>query len=335
MLFRNFIYFLGYNRNYIIQKIRIKILKGEIIIKYILLYLGQNGNREYKLGILIMLVSIIWFVLTSVIVKFLSDLPLMEVIFFRSLPTMLVIPIILKNKKISFWGNNHFFLLFRCLLSTCNMAAYYYTIRVMTLADAVTIKQLSPFFIIILAKIFLKEKIISKQIYTFIFAFIGAILIIKPGLRLDIFPAIIGILGAMATAGSHVIVRHLRLTEHPLVIVNYFGFTTGLVALVIILWQGNFCIPNTVSLYILVLLGLTGLGGQVSITKAYQMVKVSTASFYLYLQIIFSVILGIIFFREVPDLFSVLGASVIIMSGYLNYKLNLKLSKKREIEILE
>lgn len=291
------------------------------MIKHRLLYLGKNGNREYKFGILIMLVATIGFASTAVTVKFLRDLPLMEVIFFRSFPSILIIPIILKKKKISFWGNNHLFLLTRCLFSIFNTTAYYFTIRVMLLADAVTIKQLGPFFMIILAKIFLQEKITSKQIYIFIFAFIGAILIIKPGLRLNILPVIIGILGAMATAASHVIVRHLRLTDHPLVIVNYFGFTTGLVALVIMLWQGNFCVPNTASKYILVLLGLTGLGGQIAITKAYQMVKISIASLYLYSQIIFSVILGIIFFREVPDLFSVLGSAAVIMSGYLNYKL--------------
>ena len=44
-------------------------------------------------------------------------------------------------------------------------------------------------------------------------------------------------------------------------------------------------------------------------------------SLYLYLQIIFGALLGVLFFKEIPDLFSIFGASLIIISGYLNYKL--------------
>jgi drug/metabolite transporter (DMT)-like permease len=45
--------------------------------------------------------------------------------------------------------------------------------------------------------------------------------------------------------------------------------------------------------------------------------------------IIFATLFGLIFFRELPDLLSVIGASLIIICGYLNYKLN----KKEEIEV--
>ena len=61
----------------------------------------------------------------------------------------------------------------------------------MTIADAISIKQLNPFIIITLANIFLKEKIIPKQIPVLILAFLGALLIsirliFKSKLALDI-----------------------------------------------------------------------------------------------------------------------------------------------------
>ena len=271
-----------------------------------------------------MIIASVCFSLMAVMVKFLGHLPLMEIIFFRNIPTMLVIPLILKNKKISFWGNNKPLLLLRSLLSSFSVITYFYTITIMILTDAVTIKQLSPFFIILLASIFLGEKIDFRKITIFILAFLGALLVVKPGFRLDIYPAVIALLGAISTAGSHVALRSLRLTDHPLVIINYFGYSIGLISLGILLWQGNFIIPDALSLFVLLLLGLVGLGAQFALTKAYQMAPTKLVSFYLYLQIIFGALLGVLFFKEIPDLFSIFGAFLIIIGGYLNYKLKIE-----------
>ena len=286
-----------------------------------MLNLEKNGEDNPNIGILMMIIATICFSLMAAMVKFLGHLPVMEIIFFRNLPTMLIIPLILKNKKISFWGNNKPLLLLRSLLSGFAAITYFYTIKVMILTDAVTIKQLSPFFIIFLASIFLGEKIDFRKITIFILAFLGALSVVKPGFRLDIFPAMIGIISAILTAGSHVAVRNLRLTDHPLVIVNYFGYIIGIISLGILLWQGNFIIPDALSLFVLLLLGLVGLGAQFTLTKAYQIAPTKLVSLYLYLQIIFGALLGILFFKEIPDLLSIFGAFLIIISGYLNYTL--------------
>lgn len=289
-----------------------------------MLSLEKNGEDESNMGILMMIIATICFSLIAAMVKYLGHLPVMEIIFFRNIPIMLIIPLILKNKKISFWGNNKPLLLLRSLLSGFAVIAYFYTITVMILTEAVTIKQLSPFFIIFLASIFLGEKIDFRKITFFILAFLGALLVVKPGFRLDIYPAVIALLGAISTAGSHVALRSLRLTDHPLVIVNYFGYSIGLISFGILLWQGNFIIPDALSLFILLLLGLAGLGGQFALTKAYQLAPTKLVSLYLYLQIIFGALLGVLFFKEIPDLLSMFGASLIIISGYLNYKLKIE-----------
>ena len=271
-----------------------------------------------------MIIATICFSLMAVMVKLLGHFPVMEIIFFRNLATMLITPLILKNKKIPFWGNNKPLLLSRSLLTGFAAVIYFYTIKVMILTDAVTIKQLSPFFTIFLASIFLGEKIGFKKIAIFNLAFLGALLVVKPGFRLDIFPAVLALLGAISTAGAHVATRSLRLTDHPLVIVNYFGYSVGLISLGILLWQGNFIIPDASSLFVLFLLGLAGLGGQFTLVRAYQMAPAKLVSLYLYLQIIFGALLGVFFFKEIPDLFTILGASLIIISGYLNYKVKIE-----------
>ena len=91
--------------------------------------------------------------------------------------------------------------------------------------------------------------------------------------------------------------------------------------------QGNFIFPDIFGLFILFLLGIFGLGAQIAMTKAYQFAPAKLVSLYLYLQIIFGAFLAILFFKEIPDIFSVLGASLIITSGYLNFKYTKKEEK--------
>jgi len=286
----------------------------------------SEEKREDKpsMGILMMIIATICFSLMAAMVKFLHHLPVMEIIFFRNIPTMLIVPLILKNKKIAFWGNNKPFLLLRSLLTGFAAVTYFYTITIMILTDAVTLKQLSPIFIILLASIFLREKIDFKKVIIFILAFLGALLVVRPGFHLDLYPTVIALLGAISTAGAHVATRSLRLTDHPLVIVNYFGYSIGLISFGILLWQGNFIVPDGLSFFVLLLMGLMGLGGQAALAKAYQMAPAKLVSFYLYLQIIFGALLGALFFKEIPDLFTIFGASLIIVSGYLNYKLKIE-----------
>ena len=184
--------------------------------------------------------------------------------------------------------------------------------------------RLSPFFIFFFSGIFLKEKLNLRQIPLLLLAFLGGLLVIKPGFRVEMFPAMIALLAAISIAVSHVNLRHLRLTDHYLVIINYFAYISGLVSLIILLLQKSFQVPSPSDLLILILIGLAALVARITVTKAYQMAKASLISLYTYSQIIFASLFGLLFFKEIPDLLSIIGASFIIISGYFNYRWKLK-----------
>ncbi len=253
-------------------------------------------------------------------VKQVRHLPLMEIMFFKNIPTMIIIPIVLKKMNIPLLGNNKPFILFGGFLGLTAELAKFYTFTVMLLADASTIHRLSPFFIFFLAGIFLKEKLSFRRIPFFMLAFLGGLLVIKPGLRVDMFPAIIALLAAISIAVVHVTLRHLRLTDHYLVITNYFGYIGGLVSLTILLLQKSFKVPDSSDLLILTLLGVVALIPRIAFIKAYQLAPASLLSLYTYSQIIFASVFGLLFFKEIPNILSIIGACFIIISGYLNYR---------------
>ena len=253
-------------------------------------------------------------------VKQLRHLPVVEIILFRNIPAMIIIPGMIKKVKVSPFGNNKPFLWLSGLVTVILMLAGFYAFTILPLTDAVTILNLSPFFTFFLAGIFLKEKLHLRQIPFFIFAFLGGLLVIKPGFRIDIFPAMIALLAAICVAVSHATLRHLRLTDHYLVIINYRIYINSTVNLIILILQKSFKMPSLSDLLILTLLGAVSLVAQITVTKAYQLAPASLVSLYTYSQIIFVSIFGLLFFKEIPDIFSLVGVSFIIISGYLNYR---------------
>lgn len=277
-------------------------------------------EQDFKFGIFMMIIASIFFSLSAALVKYMRHLPLMEITFFLNLPAMIITPILLKYKNIPFYGNNKPILLLRCFLGFFGMIGYYFTCTKMYLSDAIAIQQLAPFFIIILAGITLKEKVVFQQIPVLILAFLGALLVVKPGLRLEMLPAVIGILAAIFGAGAQISLRILRLKDKPLVIVNYRIYSAGLGALIILLFQHSFIIPDHRIWSILTLMGLVYLGAQIALTNAYRVAPASLVSMYFYSQIIFGTIYGLLIFRELPDLYSIFGSSLIIISGFINYK---------------
>jgi len=133
-----------------------------------------------------MLASSIGLSFMAVIIKYLGQFPLMEIVLFRRFPTIAILPIVLRKRNIFIYGNNKSFLLLRGFFGTIGMIATFYAYTAMPLTEAMAIQQLSPFFVIILSSIFLKEKLHVHQIPIFLLAFMGGLMVIKPGIRLEI-----------------------------------------------------------------------------------------------------------------------------------------------------
>jgi drug/metabolite transporter (DMT)-like permease len=279
-----------------------------------------DTKDNYKAGIFLIILSSLCFALIAAMVKQVGHLPVTEIILIRNIPIMIIIPGMIKKAKVSPFGNNKPILWFSGLVITIAMITGFYAYTMMPLTDAITIRNLSPFFTFFLAGIFLKEKLSLQQIPFFILAFLGGLLVIKPGFRIEIFPAIFALLSAIFIAASHTTLRHLRLTDHYLVIINYRTYINSLVNLTILILQKSFEIPSPSDLLILTLLGAVALVAQIAITKAYQLAPASLISLYNYSQIIFASLFALFFFKEIPDIFSIGGASFIIISGYLNYR---------------
>ena len=283
-----------------------------------------NSKDNLKSGIISMIIASLCLSLMSVMIKQLRHMPLMEIMFFQNVPSMIIIPFILNKMNLSPFGNNKSLLYFNGLISMSTQLTKYYTFTVMLLADATTIHRLSPFFVFFLSGIFLKEKLSFQRIPLLILAFLGGLLVIKPGFRVEMFPAMVALLAAILISVSHIKMRYLRLTDHYLVIANAMAYISSLISLIILLLQKSYYAPSPYELFILILIGCAALVAWVMLPRAYQLAKASLVSLYTYSQIIFASLFGLLFFKEIPDFLTITGAGLIILSGYFNYRLQVK-----------
>jgi len=267
-----------------------------------------------------MIIAAFFFALIAFIIKLLKNIPLMEIVLFRNIPSMIIIPIIiLMKKETPILGRNKPLLFLRGFLGALGVTAMFYTYTKMPITDSITIQRLSPFFIIIMSIIFLKEKYNLKQIPLILLAFIGALFVIKPGFRTDIFPAVLAIISAILMGTAHIIIRYLRLSDDYWVIINYYAYITGIMAIILLLWQGNFVIPGLWDLILLLILGFAAIGSQIGLTLAYRFAPANMVAPYLYTQIVFAAMLEFACLGVMSDLLSIIGSIIIIVSGILYF----------------
>lgn len=295
--------------------------KFYVRFKHFFINFRACNTKKTKFGIIMMILSSLFFSLNASIVKSLDDIPLIEIVFFRSLPTMVLLPIIIKKNRIFLLGNNKILILVRCFSGGLGMICFYYTFTVLLLSDAMILNQLVPFFVVVFSIIFLKEKITFRNILVLIFVLFGALLVIKPGFRFNQFPIIIAIIAAMSVAIGQITLRSMRYTENIFVIINYYAYTTGIVSLIVLIFTKSFIFPKNSDISLLIIMGIIGILGQITLNISYRMALASIVSLYWFFQIIFACTFGIIFFGEIPDILSMLGAVIIFISAYYNYKL--------------
>lgn len=253
----------------------------------------------------------------SLFVKAGAELSVWERVFARNLVSFVIaMAVILRSGKPSFGlRGNRRFLLLRGVLGVVGVTCFFFSIDNLLLADAVLLNKLSPFFVFLFASLFLSEKISRLHYGVLLLVFASAMLIIKPGFDYHLLPGLIGLLGAAAAGGAYTVVRFLAKREAPETIIFIFSLVTLLVTLPLMI--PTFRIPTLREGLILLATGVFASGGQFGLTFAYRFEKASTLSVFTYLHVLFAAILGYLFWKEVPDLLTLIGGTAIIFSSIL------------------
>ncbi|WP_299046222.1 DMT family transporter [uncultured Polaribacter sp.] len=273
-----------------------------------------------KKAILYMIFSAIAFSLMGSVVKYLSTFNVYQVVFFRSVGTLLfTIPLIVKQ-KIPFWGDNKKWLIIRGIAGVVSLTLFFKSLNYLSIGTAVSLRYTAPIFAAILALFFLKEKIKPIQWLLFCIAFLGVLIIKGFGAEVEAIGLVLVILSAVFLGLIFVLIRKIGNTEHPLVIINYF-------MIMAFVFGGIMCLkyweqPTPLEWGFFLSTGIFGYFGQLYMTKALQAEETNLVAPIKYLEVIFTIIIGTFWFGDVYNTWTLLGI-LLILSGLI-YNIYLK-----------
>ena len=207
-------------------------------------------------------------------------------------------------------------LFLRSALGTLGIFANFYALSHITIAEGQTLNKTAPFFTVLFAWLFLDEKANRRQLLTLLIAFVGVLLIAKPGFAgANAFPLSIGLLSGACAGGAYACVRALRRQSvDSALIILFFSAFSCLASVPFMCTEFD---PMTGG-QVLILFG-AGAGaaiGQFGITAAYGFAAPREIAVFDYSNILFTAALGFVFFSQIPDVLSLLGFAVIIFAAF-------------------
>jgi drug/metabolite transporter (DMT)-like permease len=273
-------------------------------------------NEKY-LGVVLIILSALFFALMATTVKSVSNFPLVQKVFFRNFVGVVLLSFYMIKHKNLLKINHKPLLLSRCLFGLTGVFLYYRSLELLNLSEAVVINKLSPFFVVLLGGLLLKEKIKPLQVFAVFLALAGTVALVRPTTDVNLLPALTGLGGALAAASAYTIIRHLRRYDKPITIVFYFCLLSTMVTLPLLI--PVFVMPTWIEAMKLIMIGVFALAAQLLMTQAYHYAPASQLSIYTYLNIVFSTLLGFFIYKELIQTYFIIGAGMIILGGVLNF----------------
>lgn len=265
-----------------------------------------------------MVLSVFFFSLMNLGVKFLPHLPPTEIVFFRSLVSMILSVQYLLRMRINPFKGDLRFLFLRGLAGVAALTLFFVTLQKLPLAGAATIQYLSPIFTAVFSFLWLKEKVPVLRWLMFGLSFAGVLVMQGFDHRIPLDYALLGIVSAMFAGLAYYSIGVLKNKVEPIVVVTWFPMVAlpimGLVS--IFVWVT----PKGTDWLYLIVIGICTQLGQLFMTKAFMAESASAASGLKYLGLIFSFLWGFIFFEETYNLFSLLGMFMIITGVVINVR---------------
>lgn len=205
----------------------------------------------------------------------------------------------------------------RSLLGTVGIFANFYALSYIPIAEGQSLNKTAPIFTVIFSWLFLQQKPSKQQFFTICLGFLGVLLILKPGFAGSAsLPLLVGLLGGVCAGGAYTCLGKLAQERcNPAFIVLFFSAFSTILSIPFVLI--NPCPMNFYQLLTLTFAGIGAAIGQFGITLAYKYAKAREIAVFDYSNLLFTGILGFIFFNQLPDIVSIIGMMIIIIAALL------------------
>ena len=273
-----------------------------------------------------MLISALAFTFLNVFVKSVNNFSVYQIVFFRAIGSLcFTLPFLFKN-KIPLLGYKRGLLVMRGVFGLISMSLFFLSLKYIAMGTAVSIRYIAPVFATLFALLFLKESVKPIQWFFFALAFFGVVVLKGFDAELQDKGVLFALVSALFAGLVYITIRKIGKNDHPVVVVNYFMVVSAVIGGLLSI--NNWVNPKGVEWFILLSLGVFGYVAQLYMTKAMQVGETNQVAPLKYLEVIFTVFIGLVWFKETYTLWSLVGMLLIVLGLTLNFATKKKIASK-------
>ena len=225
------------------------------------------------------------------------------------LVTILILP------KINIYGKTKYPKL-QFLRSVALMMAttlFFFAFSKLGLAEASAIFNISPVLITLGAFLFLREQIGPRRVIGIMVSLLGALIIIRPGSGVFTVYALLPLGAAIFYSTYSLATRFVGTDESPWTSLFYSAIFGAICYSIYIVFHWNPMSSN--ALLLTIIIGLFGTAGHICLIRALTLGEASLVAPFIYTNLLFTTIWGLVLFGNFPDFWTIAGALIIVAAG--------------------
>jgi S-adenosylmethionine uptake transporter len=277
--------------------------------------LGVLGANTVAAGMVIMLFGDFLFSLNDALAKWLvASFAVGQVLFLRSVGSAIILtPMVLRRPIHELWRvEQPWVQVMRVVFATMDLSLFYTAVVYLPLADVMTFYMAGPIYVAAISHFLLGERIGWRRWLAVLIGFVGVVIALRPSTAMLTWPSVYGLLGSLGFAMTLVLNRQLRKTSDA-TLVTWQAVVALVVGAILAISHWKAMTPG--ELASLLLLGIIASAGHLLIARSLKMAPASVLAPLQYTLLIWAVILGWLFFGDLPDPQTWVGAAIIIGSG--------------------
>jgi drug/metabolite transporter (DMT)-like permease len=275
-----------------------------------------RGLSPVARGCLLMMLGTLLFSAMHTAIRYATQhLSGFEVAYFRNLFGLMVIaPLLIRHGPALFHTNKLSLHLLRAVINAVSMVCFFIGLSMTPIARATALAFTAPLFTALFSALFLGEVFRWRRWTAILMGFVGALVILRPGLQVVDIGAVLILLSSVLWSMAMIDIKVLGRTESSRTIAAYVTVLLTPLTLVpaLFVWE----MPSPGLWGWLIFIGVIGTIGQFIITEAIKLADMTVLMPFDFLKLIWTAFLGMIFFAEVPDAFTWIGAAIVFSSSF-------------------
>ena len=214
----------------------------------------------------------------------------------------------------------------RAVITVTSTFSFIYGLTLMPFADAIAIALSSPLIVTALAALVLKEPVGWRRWMGVLIGFVGVLIMVRPGGEAVKWVALFPLAGVIGGALRDVLTRRMTQSETSVSMLFYTVSAVTFIGLLTLPF--GWITPQPMDILYLALAGFMLGGAQFFLIETFRYAPISVVAPFKYTNMLWAVVIGYFVWGELPDVWVISGASLVIISGLYVLNREARLKKK-------